>query len=101
MAAYRRAAQALFAGARMLPGAEFLRRWQHQRACLRRTTQAFASPAALRQGQCRVGLDAFKTEFGENGVGAMQLVAGSFTKQRRIGHCFKTWSRSLGEAARH
>lgn len=102
MAAYRRAAQALFAGARMLPGAEFLRRWQHQRAVSARNDEAFAIARSLfAKRQCRVGLDAFKTEFArENGVGAMQLVAGSFTKQRRTGHCFKTWSRFTREAAK-
>ena len=101
MAVYRRAAQALFADARMLPGAEFLRRWQHQRDISARMAEAFEVAQRLfRRRMCRWALDNIKSFYAsENGVGAMAMAAGSFCTSGRITQSFRVWSRAAREGA--
>ena len=60
-AAYRRSAAALFADARMLPGAEFLKRWRHQRAVSARYRETLAAATVwFAKTNMRVALKCFK-----------------------------------------
>ena len=101
MAAYRRAAQALFADARMLPGAELLKRWRHFGKVTARMNEAFAQARKwMTATHLRVGFMCFKRVYAaENATGAVTSVASGFLRGIRLKVTWQQWSKMAREHA--
>ena len=99
MAAYRRAGQTLFAEMRMLPGAEMLKRWRHQRTVTSRINEAIdKAKASYERANMTVAMKCFKRVFAsENTTGALTSVAGSFMRGNRQQQVFSMWAKAARE----
>ena len=100
-AAYRRAAAVLFADARMLPGAEMLKRWRHHRHATSRLNEAFDQARRWTQrAHMHVALMCFKRVYAaENSTGALISVASGFMREIRIKMAYGVWSKLSREFA--
>ena len=94
-AAYRRAAVAMFASVRLLPGAEMLKRWRHQRAVTARLTEAFATAsgvwarALLKEAwACLVRLHTT-----QNASGVLAYRAYDFVRGGRTERAYRVWAK--------